>query len=105
MLRKEHEEAVHAAAKCREDLAKCQDELKKANEMVRCRDDSILNAEKDREHARSERDKARAKLEKAQEALCEHERGTGGDCPSKEHPQGPYGWNRTLVTHAREEVI
>ena len=63
-LRKEHEVAVRATAKCREDLAKCQDELQEANEMVRHCDVSILNEENEKEHARSERDKASLNLER-----------------------------------------
>ena len=57
-MRVEHEEAVWAATKYREDLFNCRDELKEANEMVRHRNDSILVVEKDREHAQAERDKS-----------------------------------------------
>ena len=59
-MRMEHEEAVRAAAKYREDLFNCWDELKEANEMVRRRNDSILVVEKKREHAQADRDKAQA---------------------------------------------
>ena len=52
-MHQEHEEAVRAAEKYREDLLNFQDELKEANEMVRHRNDSILIMEKEREHARS----------------------------------------------------
>ena len=73
-MRVEHEEAVQAAAKYREDLFNCKNELKEANEMVRRRKDSILIVKKEREHARAERDKARAELEKAHGELSENEK-------------------------------
>ena len=61
----EHEEAVRAVTKYREDLFNCKNELKEATEMVKHRDNSIIVAEKEREHAQAERDKAHAELEKA----------------------------------------
>ena len=42
----EHEEAVRAVAKYKEDLFNFKNELKEANEMVRHRNDSILNVER-----------------------------------------------------------
>ena len=61
MLRKEHEEALHVASKC-------QDDLKEVDEKVKRSDATILEVEKVRNHIQSEREKAWVDLAKAEKA-------------------------------------
>ena len=101
----EHEEAVRAVTKYREDLFNCKNELKEATEMVRHCDDSILVTKKEREHGQAERDRARADLEKAKGALSENKKALANVVWELNTLKVHVAGIRALVAQAREEVV
>ena len=104
-MKVEHEGAVCAAARYREDLHTCKNELNEVSEVARQREHSLLTAEKEVEYAQLKRDRAKTDLVKASAALTEHEKVLDAAVQERNSLRVQVAGIRVHVAKAREEAV